>query len=175
MPQKPAPRKLTQKQPVLTALFIILFLVAAGFSSLSYLRNYKSFSTTSPSPVPKSKTYHSDVMDFTVEVPSGFEIEEKFTIIKLTNNKGEILIAQNGTNYNTLKDYLNDPRLKEVNELSNLVFSNENETERAEGFLGEQKVYFIYSNYRVYSLSTLNRDLYTALDQIAQSFRYTLD
>ena len=40
------------------------------------------------------------------------------------------------------------------------------------GYVNDEKIYFIYAQYAVYTLSTREPSLYSDLDQIAQSFRY---
>lgn len=161
--------KRTSQFPLLTVFVIVILLVGAYI----FYINKDNYSDTSPTPSNSSqtKTFRSETMEFEIEVPEGFEVEEKFTTVKLKNTKGEILIARNSTNFDSLEEYLNDSRLQSEKFVVN-TYLEINNLSSVEGFVGEQKVYFLYASNNVYSISTPNKDLYIDLGQVAQSFRY---
>lgn len=115
----------------------------------------------------------SGVMDFTIRIPHDYQIIEKFGSVTISGPSGEILLAQNGTNYTNLADYIDDSR----NNLKSKLYNRKNLTierlEATSGFIEQEKFIFIYAEYNVYILSAKNADLYDDLDQIAQTFQYT--
>lgn len=122
----------------------------------------------------QSKKYRSGLMNFEIEVLSGYTVEDKFTSLILKHIDGEqISIGKNGTNFENLDDYISN----HGNNLSNQIINKRklyiNGLESLQGTMGNERVYFIYTNYIVYSISTSDESLYTDLDQIAQSFQYT--
>lgn len=133
----------------------------------------------SPSPTPQFKTFKSSsTMKFTIDVPNEAAVEEKFTNVIITLPQGKIYVGRNGTNFNNLDDYIKDLRVKnrvtatkeEKSKIDNnsalmdLIVSGENQ---------ETKEYFVYVNNWIYTFFSSEKSLYSTLDQIAQSFRYT--
>lgn len=181
MPKKPAPRKLTQKQSVWTVVFILLLVFIIGFISFSYFRNYRSQPTPAPSLTPQTKTFHSDVMDFTIEVPDKYQVNDLNLAVDLISTNGQISVVRNGTNFTNLDDYISDfdskrnIKSKNFNKssfggyevLSRIITLSDNDI--------TQKSYYIRVNSMVYIFSTNSVELFSDLDQIAQSFKYTPD
>ena len=108
---------------------------------------------------------------FTIEIPSGFQAEEKASLVSINSKNGSIKIGFVGTNYKTLTDHLSDPRNNIIKKLQNQEKLTINGLESINGFLSNEKNYFIYSNYAVYFIYTDSSQLYPDLDQIAQSFQ----
>lgn len=139
----------------------------------------KTLQVSSPSPTPQFKTFKSSsVMKFTIDVPSNFSVEENLGRVKITAPDGQIFIDRNGTNFNNLKDYLKDLDMKNKTQIL------ENKTTNINGYdatirslkfsSGEnQKTFVIFANNWIYNIFTNSENLYSTLDQIAQSFRYT--
>ncbi|KKR11039.1 MAG: hypothetical protein UT39_C0012G0061 [Candidatus Woesebacteria bacterium GW2011_GWA1_39_21] len=84
-----------------------------------------------------------------------------------------IYININGTNYSDLTDYLNDLEVKNKFTLTNKKDLIVASYPAITGMIEKDKFYYIYVRGIVYSLSTKDVDLYSDLDLIAQSFRYT--
>jgi len=113
-------------------------------------------------------------MDFTIQVPANYAVEEKLGGVKIiSNNNSEITIGFNSTNYDNLKDYYNNSpnrfndRVKQKNDLEI------NGLQGIKSLFEDHVTYFIYTKNRVYIISTSFSSLYSDLDQIALSFRYT--
>ncbi len=119
------------------------------------------------------KTYYSEVMKITFNVPAGYKIEELGNFITVKNSYGEIIISRIGTNANSLKGYLIDianyNRLKLTNK-QNLKINN---LDVIKVDINGKRNYLFYINNRVFSFETKSPSLYSDLDQIAQSFRFT--
>ena len=153
--------------------FVVL-LVLGGF--VVFIKTQKSIKPqTSLSSGQQMKTFKSSsVMDFTIEVPSEFEVKEQFGLVIISTPDGEINISKNGTNFDNLTDHIEE--LEKLNrfsfqKLDDLIVNN---LPAQKGNLNGEKVYFFYSNaHNVYSISTSSESLYNDLDRIAQTFRYT--
>ena len=125
------------------------------------------------SPVLQARTFTaSDVMGgFTIEVPDGFTAEEKMGSVSIKSSIGEIIIGQNATNYLELEQFITDPRNNTKSKMKQIEYKVLNNLNAVSGLLNDEKIVYIYSHYNVYLLYTKNPQLYSVLDQIAQSFR----
>jgi len=125
-----------------------------------------------PSEQNTSILYTSDFLEFSLRVPKTFSIKELDNNITLTSKEDRISINRIATNTSNISDYVallskrNNFTLKSQ---SNGKISNH---DYLSGMIDETKIYFIYNNYFVYSLSTSSPELYDDLDQIARSFEY---
>lgn len=126
------------------------------------------------------KTFKSsETLKFSIKFPNNFTAEEKFSTVTLTSNNEIILISRNGTNLISLAkylDYFDSKRKLTVNESEEIRIENYQAVARLVTFKEEkikQKSIFIYIDNNVYIISTENEALFSDLDQIAQSFRYT--
>lgn len=125
------------------------------------------------------KIYFAKNMKFSIEIPSDFVTEEASISVSLTSKEGVIEIIKNGTNYNSLQDYIEDfdtKRSLSVVESRKMQIDSHEALSRTIRFANNninQKSYYIYVNYNVYIFSTSSEALYDDLDQIVQSFRYT--
>lgn len=159
---------------------VIVLILTAGYFTLTkngaINLQTKNPRVQSPSPTPQLKTFKSSsVMDFNVEVPNEFSVEEKHGSVIISNQNEKISILQNGTNFKNINDYLEFLKEKNRFRLTDEKSLQINGLSVVTGFIEDEKIYLIFSkeNYTVYSLSTKSKDLYSDLDQIAQSFRYT--
>lgn len=148
---------------------LALFLIAVFYNKLTN----NSYNQSQVNNVNNTKIYESKDLKFTVNIPSKFQIEEKFTTILLRYNDQIIQINRSGTNFNTL-----DAHLDNLSKLNSFTFSNrENITidnyTAVKGLINGEMHYFIYSDNWVYSLSTSSEALFDELDQIARSFKYS--
>ena len=121
----------------------------------------------------QTTTYKSKDLKFTVNIPSKFQIEERFTTVLLQYHDELIQITRSGTNYSSL-----DAHLDNLGKLNDFTFSTKenftiNNYSAVKGVIEGEIHYFIYVDNWVYSISTPSESLFSALDQIAQSFRYT--
>ncbi len=142
--------------------------------------------TDSPTPQPTVtqdiKTFKSNLLDFEIDVPQNFKIHESHTAVELEGSGGIMLIGRNGTQFDSLNDYLLDfdkTRNITIIESGNLVIGNLEAISRIEFFPNrnvEQKTYNIFTgDGAVYFLDTKDRSLYDDLDQVSKSFRYVPD
>lgn len=115
-------------------------------------------------------------MKLTISYPSHYQAKERFNRLTFEDNQDRINININGTNFDSLQGFLND--LDEKNKVSiksysNLTIDDYRAIARQE-IIGKSipKIYYIYVDYSVYTLSTSSPALYDDLDQIAKSFKY---
>ncbi len=126
----------------------------------------------------QSKEYYSKLLKVWMNIPQNFGVEDKGIQIILSKEDRKINVGRSGTNFNNVTDYLSDfDNLRNVAvEQKEKVNIDGNETiVRVENFPQQgvtQKVYYIYVDSVVFTLSTQSESLYADLDQIAQSFRY---
>jgi len=169
---------------------IILALVVAMVILAVFILSFKSNKTSITPPVlqsnttvgsrEKTKTYESKKLNFRMEVPRESDIEEKQTYVDIMIRGMLIDIVRNGTNFGSLRAYLRDSDAKKkvviVADEKALMISGYEVVRRTETNTGsgtKQNLYYIYIDNWVYILSTSSESLFPALDQIAQSFRYT--
>jgi len=149
---------------VLVVVFLVLF-----------FRGSLKFSSDSPT---ATKTFKSsEVMDFEVEVPSGFSVEEKIIRVILTFEGNSIYLDKSSTNFDDLDSYIADldsiDRVEVIEEKTTSI--NSLKAVRREVVLGtgeKRLVYDIYAEGLIYTIFTDSPALYDDLDQIAKSFRY---
>jgi|SRR3989344_97589 len=158
--------------PNLKVIFIVAVLALGGFV---YLKNNQlSSNKTLSVQIQKTKTFKSsDVMDFNINTPTSFSIEEKFGQVTIKNTEGIITVDKIGSDYSDLKQHLSDKRIQILQKLSSVSEETIGGLESISGYINNSKLYFIMSENRVYTLSTDSASLYSTLDQIAHSFRYT--
>lgn len=178
------------RQRGFTIIFILLVLGLIG-GSLIYLvwqiaqtpPTSPTSINSSPTPSPEStqtKNYYSKNLKFSIEIPSNFEIQEKFTSVVFKTKRDEITVSRNGTNFDNLEAHLDDLHKKNNSTLEkkqSLILNGLSSINGVLKFPGGptegQKVYYFYADNAIYILSTSSKSFYDELDQIAQSFRYT--
>jgi len=128
------------------------------------------------------KTFKSSsAMKFTIQYPSNYLLIDKVDMVEMSNSNGSgsIFIIRNGTNFNSLEGYIENFDSKRKVNLSSTQsltidgFETMSRIIYTPGNKITQKSYYIFVNGTVYILSTQLESLYSDLDQIAQSFRYT--
>ncbi len=170
---KKAAQKPSSKNWYLWGIGFLLLVCIVGFWK------FKKYTVPSSSSVPsnsasQTKTFRSsDVMDFTIEIPEGFEVEESMGSVVIKNLSGQIEISFIGSFYTNLDDHLSDSRNNLLKKLTDTEKMTINQLEVRKGFLGKEKNYFIYAQTRVYFLFTNAPVLYPVLDSIVNSFQYT--
>ena len=112
-------------------------------------------------------------MDFTIQIPEAYLATERMGGAILSEANREISIGRNSTNFERLEEFIKDSEGTSYDRLKEKKNLNINGLESMSGFIDNEKIYFIYSEYNVYLLSTKDKTLYSDLDQIAQSFKYT--
>ena len=122
----------------LVVLIIILF-------SLFYLKN------SLPNLVLNNETYSANALNFTVNVPSNFSASDTGITLILKNDKGEISIIRNGTQYKDLKSYLSAQDLDldyVVQGMTEIKINGSSAISRTEITGGKNlKLYYIYLLY----------------------------
>ena len=106
-------------------------------------------------------------------VPKGFEVKDQGILINLANNiEGNITIGRSGTNYNSIEDYFGF--IRERNNFGDVLFSKapSSKYQILHGKIQQSKLYLVYVDHWVFSLSTTSPDLYDDLEEIVQSFKY---
>lgn len=158
---------------------IIFIVLVLAFGTILYLAANRS----TPSPLSKSNPtieqtkifQSSNTMKFSIALPVTYSVEEKFGKVTVLTPSGEIYINQIGTNYDNLEDFLQNVKernkfsIKEerkliINDLPAMLWEKTDE-----------RLYMLYRENTVYTISTKPKSLYDNLDKIAKSFRYTPD
>ena len=131
----------------------------------------------------KTKVFRSSsIMNFSIEVPTGFKVTESLGSVSIlyAGDEGEILIGRSGTNFDSLTEYLNDLNAKNRTRVINSQSETINSYQAFKQTLvnddleeSNRVTYFIYVDGQVYSISTASESLYDELDQVARSFKYT--
>lgn len=156
---------------------IIIAVVVLLFTSLSVLyvsqvflkQNNKQKSVL----LQTSKEYTSKFLKVTFTYPSNYTLEDRSSRITLSDPKGQIIIESNGTNYQTIDEYLDDLSQKNKFVISDKEKIDLNGKSAVRGNIGEEIYYFIYSdNWTVITVSTKSRDNFDDLERIVQSFHF---
>ena len=166
------------KKIIFAVIFLSIAILIASYLYLGSIKNTeRSLNQTTPSPTisdQKLKTFKSSsTMDFTIQVPNNYQVNEKFGSVTISSNGGYIYIDMNGTNFNNINDYLNalhNDNKVILEKQKNMII---NDLQVVSGFIGKDKNYYIYTDGIVYLLFTNSESLYANLDLIAQTFRYT--
>lgn len=154
-------------------LFLVIVIAALAIGAVIYYKSSSSQPESTKS-AEQTKTFQSSsVMKFTIELPINYKANEKFGSVTINTDTRQILIGQNGTNFNNLQDYIKNSRNNLDTRLTNRKNLKINGLDATFGFIGEERIYLIYAENTVYSISTKSSSLFDDLDQIAQTFRYT--
>ena len=168
--------------PIVLVLIAIAFFVVKSYKIPNYSlpSDHQPLNADSSSPGTDLKLFGSKNLKFAVQLPVDFEVEEKFSGVIIESEGGEIILSRVATNFTELKDYLDDLEKNNKFIIDKRESRDINRMEAVKGIIKsnvnskiDEKIYFIYSDNWVYSLSTKITVLYSDLDQIAQSFRYT--
>lgn len=167
---------------LLTTFFIFIF----GFGIVLYLtvninKTYTPKSNISVNKGGAMKTFQSKDLKFSIKVPQNFSIKSSNTGVDLTRPEGSIEIVRNGTQFISLSEYLSefdnirDIKIKTSENINILGYiATKREEERVIGGVTKNlKAYYVWIDGIIYILSTVSGSLFSDLDQIAQSFRYT--
>lgn len=158
------------------ALIIFLFL---GFLAVFYIFFSNITNQYQVSRNNESRVYESEYLKFTLNLPIAYQVADETSRITLNSKKGKLTIVRNGTQFNSINEYLNDFDLKrnlEIIKDQNLKINGYDSRSRELLFSDQnikQKSIYIYVDSWVYVLSTSSEELYDELDQIAKSFKYT--
>ncbi len=164
-------------------LLLVIFAAALGVIYVGYGQKQNAapmIKVSAPSPVSSGlKTFQSKTMKFTISVPPNFDIKSTDITVSIKSKGEEIQIVSNGTQFSNVDSYLSDfdkKRNSIIKSGANLFIDHNNAVKRIEtpkSANQEELVYYIFVEPSVYILSTSSPALYSDLDQIAQSFRYT--
>lgn len=176
-------KKITKNNFSVSLIVVILFSVVVVYFVLRAVNMYQPASSNLSLPIGKqnsSQIFKSKNLKFTIDVPSKFRIEEKFTTVFLRNTLGEILVDRIGTNFSNIDDYLEDLSIKNkllIEKKNKFLIDNYNSMnvviKHPVSKDQDSKAYMIYVDYFIYTFSTTYPDLFDDLDQIAKSFRYS--
>lgn len=140
--------------------------------------NYSDQNTKQESKLDQENIFASKLLKFSFTIPSGYRVEDKSPVIEINSDKGAVTLSRNGTNFNSIEDYLEDYDSKRniiIRNKEDLKINNYQWVVRNIEFPKEKtilKSYYYFINNSVYIISTDKSELYSVLDQIAQSFRY---
>lgn len=162
---------------------LLLILISAIFLIVvSGILTTKKSSTTElgPKEPPQSSSESkfrifksSPTLKFTINIPQDYLPEEKFSTVSLNTSNGSIAISKNSTNFNNLDDYIKNLSLLNKVKITKKNDLKINGLDAIIVFIASEKTYLIMVENKVFSLSTKEEKLFSDLDKIAQSFRYT--
>ena len=164
--------------PNLKVIFIVAILALGG---LVYMKNYRQ-QTKQINEAEQGITslYTNDLLHFALEIPNTLSVHEGPGDIRITEDKSkkEIVILTNATDFNDLDTYLKELDTKNKTNITTdertKIGGNDSSRRIIKFNNGETQLAFnIYVNGRIYILQTNSPSLYSTLDQIAHSFRYT--
>lgn len=128
----------------------------------------------------QTKIFQSKNLNLSLQISNKLQVLEKTTFVNLISQDRIINVSRIATNFDDISSYLKDfdsKRTVKIEQEHKLKINDYPSVDRMELFnngpVAKQKVYYIYINNWIYSLSTSSESLYDDLDQIAQSFRYT--
>lgn len=154
----------------------IIVLFISSYTANSPPKQITNYQTQFPV---NDRWYHSPTLKFSILVPAEYTIEDTQITITLTKNNEEITIIRNGTNYQTLEEYLKNSDLKsdlKIEQEDKLEINGLKSIKRVEYFTkgpkDRHKIYFIFNNSAVYVISTSSDSLFSDLDTITHSFQY---
>ena len=124
------------------------------------------------------KTFQSKMMKFSIATPTEFDSVENLGRVTISAPQGKLYVDRNATNFDNLDDYLralnNRNKPEVLNEKEELIDNYQAVSRLIRFGNGEvQKEIVIFADGWIYNVFTNIESLYSALDQIAQSFRYT--
>lgn len=172
---KPAEMKMS----VYDLLLILLIIMAiSGFIILRIEKNGSSRAQLRDKQS-QSYTYHSKSMRMSLLVPDSFKIESKNNTITFSSQDGDIEVARIATNFDTVSEYFEN--LAAQNKYTEYQ-TTPLRIHDADSLLVEiavqgkpQRIYFIYVDHWIYSISTTKMAFYTIQDSMAESFSYIPD
>lgn len=143
-------------------------------TSIVYINNRQNSPLEKATNQQQTKTYKSnETMDFTIEIPSDFKVDDQTINVTFSKDEGTIIITRSATEEENLSKYLaNRPDRIEIY-LKNKENLKIGMFDAISASYNKKHIYFIFVDGYVYSFSTDSDSLYSTLDQIAQSFRYT--
>jgi len=169
-----------KESPFVLAAFTIVAgaLIGGSVLIMNELPSQVIHQTTRAASLGDAETFQSDNLRFSIELPKSFQKSVGVQYVDFINSSGTIHATRITTNFSTLADYLYefDSRRKiEVSDEKSLSIDGYTAVSRIEKYgdmQKEEKVYNIFIDGWVYSLSTTSTALYKNIDQIAQTFRY---
>jgi len=165
---------------IIIIVFIFLFGIVI-YLATNTNKTYEPQTSTGIASRSDAGNFKSKDLKFTITIPSLYTVKEGQTYVEvLLNGVIAFDIVRNGTNFESLDTYLKDFDIKKqltiVTDEKTLTINGHQSVSRIETNTGskiKQKLYYIYVDNWVYSVSTSSPSLFPDLDQIAQSFRYT--
>ncbi len=121
--------------------------------------------------------FQADNLRFSIQLPQKFDTLVGVQHVDLLTTAGKITISRTATDYDNLKDYLNELDSKRQSQIQNeqeMNIDGYQAVSRTEISSpdSENKVYDIMVDGWVYSLSSSQKPLFNDLAQIATSFTY---
>lgn len=163
---------------IFVALIIVVYLIAPA-NLQKFTNNKIEYSRNG---INQTTSFESKYLEFSVNLPVGFQAVDETSRITINSNDGQIYVARNGTQFNDLESYLENfdqqTNLNVINESKYSVDGNDAVSrifENTDVSGSQEKIFFIFINNSVYKISTTEESLFDDLDQIAQSFKYTGD
>ncbi|MBP9716866.1 MAG: hypothetical protein KBD51_02880 [Candidatus Levybacteria bacterium] len=167
--------KKNQKKLILVSIIVALLLVGAT----AYFKPEILNGLLNQSQSQSTKAFESKYLKFTVDLPGNFKALDESSMIVISSEWGEIYIARNGTQFNNLREYLDEfDRNTSLNFSEDLVMIDNYEAvlrklTNSDIENGQENIYFIFVENSVFKISTTEEALFDELDLIAKSFKYT--
>jgi hypothetical protein len=150
----------------LTLILSVLLLVANGAKRSKSLDSLVSTSYT-------KEFRASGVLDFSIQIPSDYIVEEKTLSVELVAPDGRISISKSDAGFETVDAYVDSLMKKNKTTMIDREYIVINTFPAVSGLINDYLIYFIYAGDSIYSFQASSESLFNDLDQIAQSFRYT--
>lgn len=168
-----------QKNSLLTPKLVVGGLVLLGVFGYFFLKPKNQSQQSPTSQAISTKTYTSENLNFAIEIPSFTESRElgPGVVFEIADNKYNL--SRTATEFDSLSSHLENLDNIEKTPITNDHRITINSYDAARRLVtmsdSQEKLlsYHIFADGWVYVISTTSPDLYSDLDQIAQSFRYT--
>src|SRR3989344_9093796 len=92
-------------------LYVILALAVVLIGGVFVLTKiYQTSPSTKILPItqPQTKTFQSNNLNFSLERPINYTIEEKITTVLIKSGDREIILSRGATNFGSIEDYVKD-------------------------------------------------------------------
>ncbi len=173
-------KEIISRRAILVIIVILAALIVAYIAYQKALLQKQTSNVFAPEATSSQelRTFQSKNFEFNIMLPPNTTANEEAGRVIIVSKLGKVYIDRNGTNFSGLNEYLADldKNNKAAIENQEQKFKSNYQTKvrLIKYQSGEvQKSVVIFTNNWVYNFYTNDLILYSALDQIAQSFRYT--
>lgn len=160
-------------KPLLAIFFILIIVISCTFFyGLPQNQENKQIENTRAT---SSTNITIKALDISFIIHSDFNKKERSNSVELNKNEKKIEVSKIGTNFISAQDYIKDISIK-----NNLTFIKKEsiknneiiKTIRITSDKKEELTFWLYNNYRMYFVTTTDKDLYPLTEEVARSIKF---